>query len=174
MSRLLSYVRRNAWPIGIVSVIAAFLAGDAIMVTMATRDPTFGVEENYYQRAVQYDQQRSADLRTTTAGWTVRIEIADVPFPDMPRRVDVRITDSAGRPVDGVAGRLTAIRPADVRLRNGGDLIAVPDQSGLYRLLLKVPVQGLWEFDLAAVKSGEPYHAVVRQDVRFGSAEGGT
>ena len=85
----------------------------------------------------------------------------------MPRRVDVRVSDARGAPVAGLSGTLTAIRPADVRLRDQAALVSVPGQAGLYRLLLRLPVGGLWVFELDANQGGDAYRVVLREDVRI-------
>jgi hypothetical protein len=85
----------------------------------------------------------------------------------MPRRVDVEVNDADGKPVTGLEGKITAIRPSDARLKNEGTLVAVPGREGLYRLLLKVPVAGLWQFELEARRGTDDYLLIVRQDVKI-------
>ena len=95
------------------------------------------------------------------------LQIGEAPLASMPRRVDLRVADGSGQPVPGLSGTLTAIRPADMRLRSQSVLTSVPGQSGLYRLLLRVPVSGLWVFELDARKDGQDYRVVMREDVRI-------
>jgi hypothetical protein len=45
--------------------------------------------------------------------------------------------------------------------------VAVPGREGLYRLLLKVPVAGLWQFELEARRGTDDYLLIVRQDVKI-------
>ena len=138
------------------------------VIYMAHRDyDAVAPEAGYYERAINHDEVRQRLQRAELAGLKAEIKVAEAPIPTMPRRIDVLVHDGQGEPVTGLEGRLTAIRPADARLKNGGQLIAVPGQEGLYRLLLKVPVAGLWEFELDAKRGGDAYLMIVRQDVRI-------
>lgn len=165
MKKLIHRIRENSWPIGIAMVIAAFVTLDGALVFTAFSDKTIAPEDNYYDKAVRYDELRSASLRTSEAGWKAEVGVAEVPLAGMPRRVDLTVRDRGGRPVTGLKGTMTAVRPADARLENRGDLIEVPGQEGVYRLLLKVPARGLWEFQIDARRGVDAYRMVVRQDV---------
>lgn len=165
MNRLVLRIRENAWPIGIALVVLAFVTLDGALIFTAFRDKSWAPEDNYYERAVQYDRLKASTLRTSEAGWTAEVSVAEVPLPGMPRRVDLVVRDRMGGPVSGLQGTLTAVRPADARLSNSGSLVAVPGEEGRYRLLLKVPARGLWEFQLDARKGSDAYRMVIRQDV---------
>ncbi len=159
--------RRNSWPAGIFGIIGCFFIGDGILVFTVLSDKSFGAEENYYEKGLHHDEARDATLRAKSAGWSAYVTVGAAPIAQLPRPVDVRVTDGTGRAVSGLTGSVAAVRPSDVRLRSSGELIAVPGEDGLYRLLLKVPVTGLWEFEIVARKSGQPYRMVVRQDVKL-------
>lgn len=162
------FVSRYRWPIGLVGVILCFFIADGMLIYMAHRDyDAVAPEAGYYERAVNHDEVRERIHRAELAGLKADIKVAEAPIPTMPRRVDVLVRDGEGEPVTGLEGRLTAIRPSDARLKNEGQLTAVPGQDGLYRLLLKVPVAGLWEFELDAKRGGDEYLMIVRQDVKI-------
>jgi len=158
-------IRENAWPIGIALVVAAFFTIDGALIFTAFRDKATAAEDNYYDKAVQYDRLKASTIRSSEAGWTAELSVAESPLPGMPRRVDVVVHDRNGLPVSGLRGTLTAVRPADVRLTNSATIVPVPGEEGRYRLLLKVPARGLWEFQLDAEKAGDAYRMVIRQDV---------
>jgi len=163
-----SFLSRYRWPIGIIGIICCFFVADGILIYTAVRDyDRIAPESDYYDRAVNYDQSRQSDLRAQEAGLKAEISVASAPIADMPRRVDIRVLDRAGQPVSGLSGKLKAVRPSDARLTNEGSLIAVPGHEGLYRLLLAVPISGLWEFELTARKGSDDYRMVVRQDVQI-------
>jgi hypothetical protein len=159
------FVRRNAWPIGIFAIIAGFFIAQGILIANAFSDAGFGPEADYYEKALRHDDVMVATRRAHDAGLRVGLAFAEAPLKHMPRRVDVRITDGAGQPVSGLTGTLTAIRPSDMRLRNQADLVGVPDQPGLYRLLLRLPVPGLWIFELDARHGADAYRVVMREEV---------
>jgi nitrogen fixation protein FixH len=165
MKQLGLAIRRNAWPIGIALVILAFFTIDGALVFTAFRDKATAPEENYYDKAIHFDQLRASSIRSSEAGWKAQVLVAEAPLVGMPRRVDVTVHDRSGKPVVGLLGSLTAVRPADARLSSTGALVEVPGEQGTYRLLLKLPARGLWEFQLEARKGSDSYRMVIRQDV---------
>lgn len=163
-----SFVSKYRWPIGIVGIVLCFFIADGLLIYSALRDhDAIAPPEGYYERAVNHDQIAAKVQRAKQAGLEAQISVAEVPIPTMPRRVDIRVEDAKGQPVSGLEGKLTAIRPSDARLTNDANLIAVPGHAGLYRLLLKLPVPGLWEFELDAHRGADDYLMVVRQDVEI-------
>lgn len=162
------FVSRYRWPLGIIGIILTFFLVDGVLVFTALRDyDAIAPEEGYYERAINHDELQQRIRRAQQAGLEAKITVAEAPIPSMPRRVDVLVQDGKGAPVNGLEGKLIAIRPSDTRLKNEGTLIAVPGQEGLYRLLLKVPVAGLWEFELEARRGSDDYLMIVRQDVKI-------
>ena len=163
-----SFLSRYRWPIGIIGIIFSFLTVQGILIFNALRDyDKIAPDADYYERGVNYEQQHRNDLRAVEAGLKAEIAVSEAPIANMPRRVDVRVLDRAGHPVPGLSGKLKATRPSDARLTNEGQLIAVPGEDGLYRLLLAVPMSGLWEFELTARRGSDDYRVVVRQDVKI-------
>lgn len=163
-----SFVSRYRWPIGIVGIILCFFIADGFLIYNALRDmDAIAPEEGYYERALQHDELQKRVQRAKQAGLEAKVTVAEAPIPTMPRRVDVLVQDAKGAPVSGLEGKLTAIRPSDARLKNEGTLVAVPGQDGLYRLLLKVPVAGLWQFELEARRGTDDFLMIVRQDVQI-------
>jgi hypothetical protein len=165
--RFVDWVGRYRWPVGIVGIIAVFFVADGLLIATAFSARNVGPEEQYYERALQHDELRAAVQRAELRGLRVAIRVGSAPLSKMPRPVDVEVTDRAGRPVSGLNGTLTAVRPSDVRLKNSAALVGVPNRPGQYRLLLRVPVSGLWLFELDARQGDEAYRVVLREDVRI-------
>jgi len=165
--RLGGWIRERAWPIGIAAIIATFFVADGMLIATAFSDEGFAPEEDYYEKALHHDEVQAALRRAQSIGLRMTLTFAEAPLQNMPRRVDVRITDQSGRPVTGLTGTLTAVRPADARLRNQAELVSVPGEDGLYRLLLRLPAPGLWVFELDARQGSDVYRVVSREDVRI-------
>jgi hypothetical protein len=166
-AKFADWVGRYRWPVGIVAIIAVFFVADGLLIVTAFSARNVGPEEDYYERALQHDGVRAAVERAELRGLRVAVRVGSAPLSEMPRPVDVTVTDGAGRPVSGLDGTLTAVRPSDVRLKNRAVLVSVPGRPGQYRLLLRVPVSGLWVFELDARQDGESYRVVLREDVRI-------
>ena len=167
MSRTFGYLRQHPWPVGLAATVLGLVAIDAVLVTASLRDGGAVAEEGYYEKALRYDETRARQIRAAAAGLNAEIVVADSPAPVVLRRIDVKVWDGAGLPVNGLRGTLTAVRPSDIRLTRSGPIVAVPDESGTYRSLLPISVAGLWEFQLELIQGQEDYGLTVRQDVQL-------
>lgn len=145
--RLLSDYR---WPIYLGGLLTMSIVACGILVYVATRPDVPRPIPGYYEAARAWDADEAVEAASRELGWTVRYELpAGVPHvPGMPRPVDVQVSDRDGRRVGDLAGSLFAMRPADTRLNQVGDLVAMPQQPGSYRTLVRLDRPGLWELRL--------------------------
>ena len=142
--RLVSEYR---WPIYLGSLLAMSVVASGVIVWVATRPDTPRPIKGYYEAAQAWDADEAVEQASRQLGWAVSYELpADVPhFAGMPRPVDVRVADREGKPVAGLAGRLFALRPSDTRLNQSGELVALPQEAGRYRTLVRIDAPGAWE-----------------------------
>jgi len=151
LRRLLSEYR---WPIYLGALLTMPIVATAILVYVATRPSAQLPMKGYYEAAEKWDSSEAVEAASRQLGWTVRYEVvasASVPHLDgMPRPVDVRVLDREGKGVTGLSGRLLAIRPSDPRLNQAGVLVALPQEPGTYRTLVRLDRPGAWEFRLDA------------------------
>ena len=145
--KVLEVLSEYRWPIYLGSLLAMSVVASGVIVWVATRPDTPRPIKGYYEAAQAWDADEAVETASRQIGWSVRYELpADVPhFAGMPRPVDVRVADRDGKPVAGLAGRLFAIRPSDTRLSQSGDLVALPQEAGRYRTLVRMDAPGAWE-----------------------------
>lgn len=145
---LLRTISEYRWPIFIGGHLTMSLVACGVLVYVAPRPDVPRPIQGYYESARSWDADRAVEEASRALGWTVRFALpADVPhLTGMPRPVDVTVTDRSGRPVAGLAGHLVAIRPADARLNQRADLVAVP--NGGYRTLVRLDEPGAWDLRL--------------------------
>ena len=142
--RLVSEYR---WPIYLGGLLTMSIVASGVIVWVATRPDTPRPIKGYYEAAQAWDAGEAIEAASRQLGWSVRYELpSDVPhFAGMPRPVDVRVADRGGQPVAGLAGRLFAVRPSDTRLNQSGELVALPQEPGRYRTLVRIDAPGAWE-----------------------------
>lgn len=147
--RLISDYR---WPIFIGGHLTMSIVASGVLVYVATRPDVPRPIQGYYESARSWDADRAVEESSRALGWSVRFDLpAGVPHvAGMPRPVDVTVTDKDGRPVSGLSGQLVAVRPADARLNQRGDLVAVPNAPGTYRTLVRLDEPGAWDLRLDA------------------------
>lgn len=147
--RLLSDYR---WPIYIAGHLTMSVVACGVLVWVATRPDSPTPIPGYYQTARTWDADEATIEASRALGWQVRFSLPpDVPYvAGSPRPIDIVVTDRGGRPVQGLAGTLVAIRPSDARLNQSGPLAAVPARPGGYRTLLRLDAAGAWELRIDA------------------------
>lgn len=96
---------RVFWPFpGLVFVLIGLsLTMGAITVTVATNDPSFGLEEDYFAKAVAWDETAAQMQANKDLGWTADVELSTTVDGKGERSVMVLITDKQGNPVDGAS-----------------------------------------------------------------------
>jgi nitrogen fixation protein FixH len=134
------------WPLLVGGLFAGHIALMLMMVYLATRDRSFAVEPDYYQKALNWDQVAAQRQENARLGWGVTIEIGDTPGVLGERTVTCRVGDQSGTPVSGGVVELTAF--AHARGSERTSLRLPPCGDGVYRAVLRLPRKGRWEFRL--------------------------
>lgn len=165
--RLLSEYR---WPIYLGSLLAMSVIACGVLVWVATRPDTPRPIKGYYEAARAWDADEAVEDASRQLGWAVRYELpADIPHvAGMPRPIDVRVTDRDGNAVPKLSGRLFAIRPADTRLNQTGDLVELPQEPGRYRTLVRLDEAGVWELRIDTTQGTLRFVHAARVDVPAG------
>jgi nitrogen fixation protein FixH len=150
--KLLRTLSEYRWPIFLGGLLAMSVGASGVLVWVATRPDSPRPITGFYEAARAWDVDQAVAEASRQLGWTVQYELpSDVPhYRGMPRPVDVRVADRDGKPVSGLAGKLFAVRPADTRLNQSGDLTELPQQPGSYRTLVLLDEPGAWELRIDA------------------------
>jgi len=148
----LRVISEYRWPIYLGGLLAMSVVACGALVWVATRPDSPRPMRGYYEAARAWDAGEAVEAASQQLGWTVRYELPpDVPhYAGMPRPVDVQVADREGKPVSGLKGRLLAIRPADTRLNQDGELTEIPQRAGTYRTLVLLDEPGAWELRIDA------------------------
>lgn len=150
------------WPWLLGGLMALVLGVNLGFVYVAVSDPSFAVEQDYYQKALDWDHKRDQDRINAELGWTVDFEVAP-PAPDGSRRLLARLTDGRGAPVEGALVHVEAFHNARAGLVLEADLSPAADGSG-YSAPLPLRRPGLWELRLEARLGGQRFtHTTVEE-----------
>lgn len=76
-------------------VFAAGLTGVGALIVRSSGDPTFGIEPDYYAKALTWDQTRRVQARSESLGWECAVTADDT-------TLRVRLTDRRGEPLSGL------------------------------------------------------------------------
>ncbi len=153
-------MRNWTWPAIVVAILGVTIAGNLWVMRIARGDPSFAVEENYYQRAVHFDAQRGVEQRSDRLGWT--LELSAGPASPSGSQLLVTLRDAAGMPVDSatVIVRLTRVARAQT-------VIPVPlaPVEGGYGARVPFDAAGLWDVAVEARRGPARFVAARRVDV---------
>lgn len=148
------------WALLPVGILGAMFVGWGVMIAMALDDPGFGVEPDYYEKAVHFDDLRALERESKQLGWSLEFESA---LDGDRARLVLTLADRTGAGIDGARVSAQAFHNAhssDLRA-----LVFTPRGSGKYEAWLPRPRAGLWEYRLEATRGSERYRSVVRGDL---------
>jgi hypothetical protein len=148
------------WAFLPVVLLGSSLLGLGTMASIATSDPSFALERDYYQRAVHFEQEQAQQVENGRLGFRLSLEISG-----SPRRSELVATLASkhGAPLPEATLRAEAFanaRAADVR-----ELEFRRSADGRFRASLERATPGLWEFRFVVVNGEERFTSVIRRDV---------
>jgi nitrogen fixation protein FixH len=144
--------RGTWWPIGISVVLGATVAANIWVAKIANDDPSFAIEQDYYQKAISWDSTLAQADRNTQLGWRLTPELGPIGANGRVR-VSAKLTDSTGAPISAATVRVSALQVARANQVHEATLAAVG--GGEYDAQIDARLPGQWE---------------LRFDVRAGSA----
>lgn len=133
------------WPIAVACILGVTVVGNIAVMIIANEDPSFAVESNYYQKAVDFDSTMGLERESVQLGWQATGAIERV---DHAAHVVITLRDPGEQPVTGATVYVDAIFNA----RANEVLRAVLQESepGRYVAPLVVAHAGIWELRINA------------------------
>jgi nitrogen fixation protein FixH len=128
------------WPAIIIGLLVTNAVGVGILVTAAGADSGHAVEPNYYQKALDWDDEMAQQRTNRELGW--QLEPALVRNGDAVE-LTVSLSDASGASLDGAAIDLITFHRA--RAANRLELTLTGAGDGSYRTAWRSPRDGLWE-----------------------------
>jgi hypothetical protein len=154
----MSAIGARIWPWVPGALLAGMLAGLGTLAVIATNDPGFALERDYYRKAVGYDREIEQRRENARLGWRLQAALSREAGGSGTSLL-VSAEDAAG-PVAGA--RVTAEAFANAHAATVFDLTLVEIAPGRYRANLPAMRSGLWEFRLRLLRGGESFTEVVR------------
>ena len=144
------------WPVVIVSALAIHVVASLIVVFIATSDPSYAVEENYYQKAINWDEKRAQDRDNESLGWNFEFSVTPPESAGEQARVEITLDDREGLPLNGATVSIeTFYNPLS------GDILRaqfpVTDVSGSSSITLPMRHNGRWEVRFTVEREGETF-----------------
>lgn len=152
------------WAMVPVFLLGATLLGWGVMISIAVNDPSFSVEDRYYEKATHFDQREAELQASAELGFRANVQVEGGAPGQRPTLI-VTLRDSGGAPVAGAA--LEAIAFFNARAANRQHLTLVEGAAGRYTAPFSANRRGLWEFRLRATRGSDVF--VDRQRLEIGA-----
>ena len=155
--------RGNVWPLAVTAVLSLTVAANIWLIRIANSDPSFAVEENYYQRGVRWDEELAQRARNRALGWKLAAHLSPI---ETGRGADLRIalTDSVVRPIAGASVVVTAMHVA--RAGHPVEITMVASGPGEYEARVPIERAGLWELRIDVHRGVDRFTATERLDAQ--------
>jgi len=159
-------MKRGAmWPLAVMTILGLTVAANIWLIRVANGDPSFAIEENYYQRGVHWDDEMSQREQNRALGWKVDATLMPI---EAGRGAELRIAihDSAVVLIEGASVVVRALHVA--RANEPVEVTLSPDGHGAYEALVPIQRAGIWELRIDVHRGADRYIATERIDVRSG------
>jgi nitrogen fixation protein FixH len=148
------------WAFVPAALLAASLIGVGTMCSIATRDPGFALENDYYARAVRWDVEQAQWAENARLGY--HVDLVSAPAAGGVE-VALRVLDRQNSPVRAASVHAEAF--ANARAAERRKLVLTERADGAYTATLAKPRPGLWEFRVRVERNGERFTANLRTDL---------
>lgn len=153
--------RGTLWPTAVAIILGLTVAGNFWLIRIANADPSFAVEERYYQRALDWDQELAQRETNARLGWRLRASVSSI-ARGSGATIDADLRDASGSLIGDaeVAARVVHVARAGQPV----DVVLLRDSSGAYRAHVTLERPGLWELRFDVTRGADHFTAIERLD----------
>ena len=152
--------RGLGWPIAVMTILGATVGANIWVAVIASDDPSFAIEHDYYRKAVQWDSAMAQAKENERLGWRIEPTLAPIDAGNG-STLSVSLTDGSGAPIrdakiDVVAffnARADSVVRAELR-----------DAGSRYDARLPIGHAGAWELRFDVRRGGERFTSTARID----------
>jgi hypothetical protein len=87
------------WPPIIAGALAFHVISSLVVVYVATSDPSYAVEDDYYQKAIAWDEKRAQDRLNQNLGWSLEFGVTPPEKPGDQPTLELTLLDAGGEPL---------------------------------------------------------------------------
>jgi len=147
-------------------IVVLFLAGtvtsQVFLVRAALSDGGAQVVDDYYDKAVNWDEERALRDRGTELGWTMHASLDGTPGAQGQQVVTLSFLDAQGLPITDLSGDVTVRRPSLADPLATRPLVVAPEEPGTYRIVAPMRQHGLYDLDVDVERSSSDVRVLER------------
>ncbi|MDZ4674903.1 MAG: FixH family protein [Gemmatimonadota bacterium] len=149
------------WPWALGGVLGLTVIGNLWVMRLASADPSFSIEPDYYRKAVDWDSTMAQQARSAALGWRLTVRSMH-PTADGRAVLAVQLVDPAGAPLSDATVTVAATHNA--RADRVATATLTPAGAGVYTGLIAGSRPGIWELRFLATRGNDRFAARLRHD----------
>ena len=144
-----------AWPWIIGGALALHVVVSLVVVFVATSDPSYAVEEDYYQKALAWDEKRAQDHTNEVLGWSFEFAVTPPARPGDLTEVEAAVRYADGAPLNGATVSIEAFHNtySDDIIRGA----LTESGGGTYTARLPLRQNGRWEMRFTVERGADRF-----------------
>ena len=132
-------------------IVCVDFAAFGYLIARSSNDPTFAVEENYYEKAMDWDSHMAQERRNAELGWIVEARVDDSVGNE--GVLTITVTDRDSDPIGGARVQIEAF--ANIRASEKHEMSGVTDERGVCAVRVADVIGGLWEARVKVMTDSE-------------------
>ena len=147
------------WPIGVATILACTVAANIVVMRIASDDPSFSVEPDYYRKAVNFDSTMAQERANISLGWGFDVAIDSI-GDGTHTRLAVRLRDASAAPLPGA--RVAVMARFNARANDTLTAVLREQTPGTYVTTLAIAHPGEWEVRVDATHGSQRFSTSAR------------
>ncbi len=153
------------WAAVPVVLLGTLVGSLGLVAIIASDDPGFAVERDYYKKAVDWDETQRQAATNQRLGWKLELDTR-APAETRSFELDARVLDASGAPIRGAVVKVEAFPNA-----RAGNIVHARFESGesgsgeKQHARLPLSRSGLWELRFTVDARGERFTETIRRDI---------
>ena len=149
------------WPLFIIGLLVMQVGLGLFFLFKATSDTSFAVEEDYYQKAVNWEDKQAQDQKNSQLGWTLDQSVGAINDDQTSRTVTAELRRADGSAINAATVRIETFHNVRAGEILRGDLKETA--PGLYEIQLPMLRPGLWEMRFTVESGSETFTHTARE-----------
>lgn len=151
------------WPAIVVGLLALQVGLSLAGAFLATRGQSFAVEDDYYNKALHWDDFAALQQRSAALGWKADLVIGNVASALGRRSVALHLQDRNGQNIDHANVQMICFHHA--RANDFQDVTLKAAQPGVYVADLPLNRAGTWEFRLSVTRGHDQFIEKIEREL---------
>ena len=153
------------WPMGIVALLVIGVGYSLWVVFASQSDGGVQVIDNYYEKAVEWDERVALQNQSDATGWHVTLTFEPAQRASEPPSLLLHFADRSSQNLEGLQGIVKATRPSSAAIVAEMNLEGASIAPGVYRLAFAGARAGLWDFEIDVMLDSLRFTKVIRKEL---------